>query len=48
MTRIYRGPDALSDDLISYVVWDPAVHVGEWSSYRPMDGKFKVTASVAG
>lgn len=31
-----------------YVVWAPAVHVGEWSAYRTMDSKFKVTASVAG
>lgn len=31
-----------------YVVWDPNVRVGEWSSYRTMDSKFKVIASIAG
>ena len=31
-----------------YVVWDPSVRVGEWSSYRTMDRKFKVIASIAG
>jgi hypothetical protein len=31
-----------------YVVWDPTVHVGEWSPYRIMDNKFKVTGTISG